>query len=393
MDIARSFTSQHDAITCVDLHTTGEPTRIVISGYPDLTGTLLEQRAEAKHSHDHIRRQLLLEPRGHSDMYGAILRQNTEQTASGDAHIGVLFATNSGYSTMCGHATIALGRVLLDTHDKAVFSNRDKVAFDAETKTASLTLHAPCGLVHVTVPTNSNGTASDPTRPVSHISVPSFTTGINIKVFLKAPYRWPELCGRHHVTADFSYGGAFYCFITAAELGFPDGLSSPVDIDAMNVATRNLKAAINENSEMKHLFSHPDHNDLGFLYSIIVADKDAGVPIAQSTRAETGLCFFSDQQVDRSPTGSGVAARIALAQARGELTKDESITYHSLLSNSLGGRGGFVGSLHEVVGMQGAFPVVRARVEGYASYTGTSTFVVEKDDALGQDGFLFDRLE
>ncbi|EME45200.1 hypothetical protein DOTSEDRAFT_52545 [Dothistroma septosporum NZE10] len=394
MDIAKDFTStsRKDAITCVDMHTTGEPTRIVVSGHPELTGTLLEQRAEARRSYDHFRRQLFLEPRGHSDMYGAILRQNTEHTASGNAHIGVLFATNSGYSTMCGHATIALGRFLLDTHDKTAFPNRDKVTLNTTTKTASLTLHAPCGIVHVTVPTNDNGTRSDPSRPVSHISVPSFTTGLNIKVPLPDPYRWPELADCQHVTVDFSYGGTFYCFITATELGFPRGLVGKIDVQAMNVATRNLKAAINKNADLQHLFSHPDHDELSFLYSVIIVDKDAGIPIAQSTTAETGLCFFSDQQVDRSPTGSGVAARIALARAKAELDKGEPATYHSRLSNSLGGRGGFIGSLHEEIGVKDGFPVVRAKVEGYASYTGTSTFVVEDGDALGQDGFLFDRL-
>src|ERR1051326_2946907 len=91
-------------IECVEMHSTGEPTRIVVKGYPSLDGTLLQQRAQAKVQHDHVRKRLMLEPRGHADMYGAILRPETELTASGYAHIGVLFMHNEGYSTMCGHA-------------------------------------------------------------------------------------------------------------------------------------------------------------------------------------------------------------------------------------------------------------------------------------------------
>jgi trans-L-3-hydroxyproline dehydratase len=179
MDIVESLSAEcYDSITCVDMHTTGEPTRIVISGYPSLTGTLFEQRTRARTHHDNIRKCLLLEPRGHFDMYGAVLRPVTELTRTGKAHIGVLFMTNDGYSTMCGHATIALGRFLLDTHDKTVFPNRDNVKYDPATKSATLKLHAPCGLLDVTVPVTIDGQKSDPSRPVTFVSVPSFATGI-----------------------------------------------------------------------------------------------------------------------------------------------------------------------------------------------------------------------
>lgn len=393
MDILRDLAGSPTTFSCIDMHTTGEPTRIIYQGYPPLTGTLLAQRSQAKRSYDHIRRKLLLEPRGHVDMYGAILRPDTEHTTSGAAHMGVLFLTNEGYSTMCGHATIALGRFLVDTHDLQIFPRRNEVQFDETTKTVELILHAPCGLVHITVPTNAEGSRSDPTRPVSHISVPSFATGINIEIPLPSQYTWPELETRGHITADFSYGGTFYCFVKAAELGFPHGLNGKINLPAYNLATKQLKAAINANPDLRHLFSHPEHTDLGFLYSVIVVDNTTGVPLTPSTRAETGLCFFADQQIDRSPTGSGVAARIALAYAKSSIQKGEAITYHSRLSNSLGGKGGFIGSVHEVEGEQDGFPIVRVRVEGYASYTGSSTFVVEESDALGDDGVLFERLE
>lgn len=388
MDLAGQINGDPDAITCIDMHTTGEPTRIVIQGYPEISGTLLEQRAKAKQDYDHIRRMLVLEPRGHRDMYGAILRSQTEHTISGDAHMGVLFLTNSGYSTMCGHATIALGRFLLHTHDKTVFPRRDQVKHDPVCQTAKLVLHAPCGLIEVTVPVNGDGSKSDPSRPVTHVSVPSFATGVGVCVDIPKELRWPELGNRPSVFADFSYGGAFYCFVSADELGFPAGLGAEVNVPAMDLATKSVKAAVNGNADLRYLFSHPDHEDLGFLYSIIIRDESAGVALSGSTHAEAGLCFFSDQQIDRSPTGSAVAARIALRYAKDRKAQQDVVTYHSLVSLNRAGRGGFIGRLHQIVAEDDSFPIVRVQVEGYASYTGTASFIVEDSDSLGDDGFL-----
>jgi trans-L-3-hydroxyproline dehydratase len=259
------------AIHCLEMHTTGEPTRITYAGYPKLAGTLLEQRAEAKAKHDHIRRRLNWEPRGHFDMYGAILRPDTELTTTGQAHIGVLFTTNEGYSTMCGHATIALGRMLVDA-DERIFPRRSELRYNSEDQTTSVNLHAPCGLVEITVPAIDAGRRSDPSRPVSFLSVPSFATGISIKIPIPSDLQWPELRDREFVLADFSYGGAFYCLVAAKELGFLGRLNQ-VDLSAMNIATKNLKAACNGNPDLHSLFEHPLEKDLSFLYSVMVVGK------------------------------------------------------------------------------------------------------------------------
>jgi len=392
MDILQTFSkSEWKPIQTIDMHTTGEPTRIVVGGCPDLSShTLLEQRAEAQRDHDNIRKRLILEPRGHFDMYGAILRPETELTRMNEAHMGVLFLTNDGYSTMCGHATIALGRFLFDTHDRELFPARETIKYDSIANTAILKLHVPCGLLEVTVPTLQDGSRSDPERPVSFLSVPSFATGIQVKVAIPKDHRWPELGGRDHVITDFSYGGAFFCIIPAVELGFPAGLSD-IDFDAMNRATKLLKATINANPDLRHLFQHPELDDVSFLYSIIVVDQTMGKSNGKSG-SETGLCYFADQEVDRSPTGSGVAARAALAYAKGDLTLGVPWEYHSLVSNATDGKGGFSGTVVEEVGIQKAFPLVHVKVEGFAYYTGSSTFVVEKDDPLDDGGFVFEKL-
>ncbi|KEF63690.1 uncharacterized protein A1O9_01668 [Exophiala aquamarina CBS 119918] len=387
MDIAkRLVTPEHRPISCIEMQTTGEPTRIVFEGYPDLSGTLLEQRAEAKAKHDHLRRRLMLEPRGHFDMYGAVLRPETELTKSGEAHVGVLFMTNDGYSTMCGHATIALGRFLLDTHDLNVFPCRNDIKHDPETKTAIVNLHNPSGLLKVTVPVNNDGSASDPSRPVSFISVPSFATGIDVKISLPPARQWRGLEGRSKdIRVDFSYGGAFFCIVSSRELGFSDELKTK-DLDQLDKATALLKAHINSDLALSKYFRHPEHDDLGFLYSVIVVDDSRNVP-----GSEVGLCFFSNQQIDRSPTGGGVAARAALAYAKGDRKLNESWEYHSLVS-AAGYGPAFKGTVVEVLAekypeIHG--PLVRIKGEGYAFYTGFSTYAVETKDPLGDDGFVF----
>lgn len=380
-------------ILCVEMHTTGEPTRIIYKGFPELSGTLLEQRAQAKRDHDHVRTRLMLEPRGHFDMYGALLRPKTELTMSGEAHMGVLFMTNDGFSTMCGHATIALGRFLVDTHDKSIFPRRDELLHDPKANTIKLNLHAPCGLVKVTVPTTPDGIKSDPSKPVSFESVPSFATGINIPITLPRQYRWPEIKSQNIITVDFSYGGAFYCMISAAELGIPQGLAS-IDLDAANKATRLLKTRIMVDHTLQRFFHHPDHADLGFLYAVIIVDDTLGMPAPGSKGSDTGICYFADQQVDRSPTGSGVSARIALAHAKGVLRQGESWTYHSLVSNAFAGKGSFTGSVITAEEDASVVPghkalAVCVKVEGFAYYTGFHSFVVEDADPIGEQGFTF----
>lgn len=383
------------------MHTTGEPTRIVYNGFPKLTGTLLEQRSQATKEHDHIRRRLMWEPRGHWDMYGAVLISDTQLVVAGEADMAALFMHNEGFSTMCGHATIALGRFLIDANE-SLYSRRKSLKYNKESGTTELRLHVPCGVVQVTVPTLSEG-RSDPSRPVSFLSVPSFVTGIAIKVPIPQSYRWPELGERSFVTADFSYGGAFYCIIDAQELGFPDGLSK-VDIPKMNTATKKLKAAVNTNPELFFCTKHPDSNDLGFLYSIMIVDSNLKAANVSSdaipANEETGLCFFANQQIDRSPTGGCVAARVALAYAKGKLAIGQKWTYHSLLSQSNAGIGAFVGSVAEVlpfaadhIANSQTWPHVKVRVEGQAYYTGAYTAMVEESDDLGGNGFALNQVD
>ncbi|KAF1986293.1 Diaminopimelate epimerase-like protein [Aulographum hederae CBS 113979] len=381
------------------MHTTGEPTRIIYDGFPHLTGTLLEQRDQAKRSFDHIRRMIMLEPRGHFDMYGALLRPHTELTESGEAHMGVLFMHNDGFSTMCGHATIALGRFLVDSHDPSIFSKRTELEFNPEDRTVEVNLHAPCGLIKVTVPVNEDGSESDPQRPVSFISTPSYIAAKDVSIAIVNECRWPELPQHQHsVKASLAFGGAFYCIVSVEELGFSTLCNPP--LEAISTAVLRLLAAIRSDESILERLRHPESPGLQFLYGVIVADAQIGGPLNHGVNEETGLCFFADHQIDRSPTGSGVAARMALGYGLGSgqeatLKMEEKRTYHSLVSHALKKECPFVGTLlsEEEVELPHLLhenakrPAVRVQVEGYAFYTGSSTMIVEPADPLGTDGF------
>ncbi|KAI1795498.1 Diaminopimelate epimerase-like protein [Ganoderma leucocontextum] len=367
-------------INTVDMHTGGEPTRIIVRGYPDLEGdTLLEKRAYAREKLDGIRQRLMREPRGHKEMYGAILVPETEKTRSGDADIGVLFCHNEGYSTMCGHATIALGRFLVDTQDEAIFPRRKQIAFDPVKGECKVRLHAPCGVVDVTVPTVQDGgwVQSDPEREVQFISVRSFAAATAIVLEVPEEDLWPELrdTGRRAVKVDVAYGGAFYVIVEETELGFGHVREGGVDLKRLDAATAVVKQLVGAEKELFQ--GHGLENDLEYLYGVIVVENGEGEVGLGGLEGRLGVCFFADQQVDRSPTGSGVSARVALARAKGLLGDGERVRFDSPLSVRRGGEGAFVGS---GVGAE------RVRVEGRAFYTGACAFAVE--DGFAREGFI-----
>ncbi|KAL1875616.1 hypothetical protein Plec18167_005552 [Paecilomyces lecythidis] len=388
MDIFNEFSQpSFSPIKCIDMHTTGEPTRIILAGYPNLPGdTLLEKRQQAREHHDHLRLRLMLEPRGHWDMYGALLVQETELVKSGEADIGVLFMHNQGYSTMCGHATIALGRFLVDTHDLEIFPRRKELYFDPVNGITTVRLHAPCGLVRIAVPTKPDGKSADPQRPVSFISTPAFASAMQVRVEISPENRWPELNGRTNIILDVSCGGTFYAIVSARELGFSNGLRK-VDMDAMGRCVKLLKSHLLASPEFADYIKHPTTPDLSFLYSVMVIDEEIGIVPEGSEGAETGLCYFADHQIDRSPTGSCVVARMALAHKKGHRKLGQRWTYHSLVSNAYGGNGGFTASIVDEVEIGENGKGVLVEVEGKAFYTGALAFIAEGCDPIAKSGF------
>jgi len=315
----------------VDMHTAGEPVRIVIEGYPQLTGaTILDKRREAQTQHDALRRALMFEPRGHADMYGVIPVTPTHP----EAVFAALFTHHEGYSTMCGHATIALGKWLIE-------SGRVP-ATGPETRFA---IELPCGLVRLCC-TMRDGrvvrTAFD--------SVPAFLAQRDATF---------EVPGVGAITCDIGYGGAFYTILPASRIGL-DFFDTPLE------RLTAVGAAITEAGRRALRITHPDAADLGFLYGTILTD-DAPAP-----EPTYNLCIFADGQVDRSPTGSGVTARMAVDHTRGLIGAG--------VERSFSGPTGIPFTAEVIGDMEGG---VQVRVAGHASFSGTATFTIDPEDELG----------
>lgn len=386
--------SADTVLKCVDMHVTGEPARILYAGFPQLRPgtTLLEQRRQAEAEFDHVRRRMLLEPRGHRDMYGAILRPETELVQSGEAHMGVLFCHNNGYSTMCGHATLALGRFLVDTHDETVFPARASLGFDAVTLTTTVLLHAPGGLVRLVVPVTQDGRYSDKSRPVSFVSMPAYPLAMNVRIPIGTEARWPGLDERGEVSVDFCYGGSYSVIVDSRALGFENGLRE-VALERVQHRAETLRRAIAAMGERLAEFAIPPVARCA--YGIMVSDATIGVARNGSEGAEAGIFFFGDGQIDRSPTGSCVVARTALAHAKGLRPVGKRWTYESIVSNWFSANS-FTAEIMEEVSLEGLpndmKKAVRVQVEGHASYIGFSTFIIDDNDEIGSNSFLIHKL-
>jgi trans-L-3-hydroxyproline dehydratase len=329
-------------IETVEMHTGGEPVRIVTAGYPAIEGaTLLDKRRFAREHLDRFRNLIMFEPRGHYDMYGVLPVKPDHP----EADLAVLFIHNEGYSTMCGHATIALGRYAFD-----------QGLIQPEGEVARLNLQCPCGLVRVTVSLEDG-------RPgqVSFVSVPAFAFALDREV---------DVPGIGKVTLDIGYGGAFYAFLPAARFGL-EVRGAPTR-DLVEAADRVTKAV-----QVQIKLDHPDSPDLAFLYGTILTDGRSGVT---QEGPSANICVFAEREVDRSPTGSGVTARIALAVARDPALASADFTFESVTGSR------FTGRVAETT-KAGRFAAIRAEVAGRAHYTGQSVFTLEADDPLA-GGFL-----
>jgi proline racemase len=327
-------------IETVEMHTGGEPVRLVVAGFPEIAGaTILAKRRHAREHLDHLRRLLIFEPRGHFDMYGVIPVTPDHP----EAHIAVLFIHNEGYSTMCGHAVIALGRWAVD---------RGLVpAVEPETL---VNVQCPCGLVRAKVEVNDGRAGA-----VRFESVPSFAFALDRRV---------EVPGAGAVTLDIGYGGAFYAILPAEQLGLDVRRSSVRDLaDAASRVTNAAKQQI--------ALSHPDDPDLAFLYGTILTDGGDG-----AERPSANVCVFAEREVDRSPTGSGVTARMALQHAKGQVALGVERRFESVTGAIFTGR-----AMRQV--RVGDRDGVTVEVGGRAHYTGRSSFTLEPDDPLGA-GFL-----
>ena len=327
-------------IQTIDAHTGGEPLRIIISGFPNLKGvTLLEKRASAKNDFDHIRKALIWEPRGHADMYGAII----VAPDTPDADFGVIFIHNEGYSTGCGHAVIALTKTFVET---GLIKKTEPIT--------EVKMDVPSGIIH-----SFAEVKDDEITNIGFYNVPSFVQQIDSTV--KIP-RFGK------IQYDLAFGGAYYVFVDVAQF----------DLDCTQEYQDELiriGMLIKKTISKSIIIEHPTEPEMNFLYGIIFT----GSP-KNSNNHSRNVCIFAEGEVDRSPTGTGVSARAAIHYARGEISIGESITIESIIGST------FTVKVNEITTF-GKYKAIIPEVRGTAFITGKNSFWINPNDPL-KDGFL-----
>ena len=317
-------------IETTDYHSGGEPFRIVTGGVePPRGATILAQRHDAAERLEDVRRLLVNEPRGHADMYGCFV---TAPEDSG-ADLGVVFFHNAGYSTACGHGTIALVTWAID---EGIVERREP-----ETR---VVVDVPSGRLE-TVALVEGGKV----RSVRFRNVPSFV--------------WAEGLAAAGRRVDVAFGGAFYASL--------EERVEPAELPRLIELGRSIKRDLEAAGEIEH----PEQPELRDVYGVIFWQNEAGDSLTQRN-----VTVFADGEVDRSPCGSGTSARLALLDAQGRLARGEELRHLSIIGSEFTGR---VVAAAEVAGR----PAVVTEVEGSAYRTGRASFELDPDDPLGT-GFL-----
>ena len=327
-------------IETVDYHTAGEPFRIVVGGVGDIPGArTLDKRRYALENLDEVRKLLINEPRGHADMYGCFVVEPEDDKAD----LGVLFFHNAGYSTACGHGTIALVTWAIESGRIPSVEPQTRVLVDA-----------PSGRVE-TFATVVGGDV----RSVRFRNVPSFVLDRGMEVMV----------GNRVVACDIAYGGAFYASVDAGTFGLT---VTPPNLGEFIRLGRDIKSTI----ERERTVVHPLEPELRDVYGVIFFETLDTAP----TLTQRNVTIFADGEVDRSPCGSGTSARLALLDGAG-LPRGETLRHHGILDTI------FTGRVIDDVDVGGT-PAVITEVEGTAHRTGTHTFELEAADDIGT-GFLF----
>ena len=331
-------------IKTIDMHTGGEPLRVIVDGFPELKGnSVLDYRRYCKDNYDYLRTALMFEPRGHADMYGCILLPPNDE----DGDFGIIFLHNEGYSTMCGHAIIAISTLAIEMNWIEVKEGENILKIDA-----------PCGRI-----TSFANVKNGKITGVKFHCVPSFVVGLD---------RTVEVEGLGTVTYDLAYGGAFYAYVNMNKNNFDFDLTPNSYRALITNGMAIKKAVMKQDNEIEH----PFEKDLSFNYgTIFIGDSlHKGVD-------SRNVCVFAEGEVDRSPTGSGVSGRMAIHKKRGEIDFGETMLIESITDAV------FKGSVISEENY-GPFTAVIPQVEGTAYITGMHTFVIDPNDPM-KNGFIF----
>jgi proline racemase len=318
--------------SAVDSHTEGMPTRVITGGIGPIPGaSMLERKLHFEEHMDDLRLLLMREPRGHGAMSGAILQPPLRD----DADWGVVFIEVSGCLPMCGHGTIGVATVLVETGMVEVREPETVVRLDT-----------PAGLVEARVAVDG-GRA----RSVSLRNVPSF---------LLARERSVKLNGRA-LTYDMAFGGNFYAILPADSAGLE---VDPARADELIASGLEIMAAINGSERPVH---PADERISGCRHVVFTAPGEDG---PRSQRSATSI---HPGWLDRSPCGTGTSARLAQLHARGELGVGEEFVNRSVIGTRFAGR---IVEETEVAGV----PAVVPEISGRAWITGMGQYMLDPED-------------
>jgi trans-L-3-hydroxyproline dehydratase len=325
-------------IRTIDAHAAGEPLRLVVDGLPSPEGsTMLEKRAWAQKRLDHLRRAIMLEPRGHADMYGALL---TEPVSSG-SHAGVLFMHNEGWSTMCGHGVIAVTTIALE---------RDLIWSGG----ATLVLDSPAGTIEARAEVAIHADGGRRVSSVAFRNVPSFVFEAGVPV---------KLTNGRTLLVDIAFGGAFYAIVDAEAAGLS---VEPAKLTDLKRVGMEVKKEVERLRQVVHPIDSGLHGIYGTIFTAPPQHPEAHL---------RNVTIFADAEVDRSPCGTGTAAVMAVLSEMGVLVDDAPFVHESIVGTLFTGR--LVGRMQV-----GEHAAILPEIQGSAWITGEHTFLLDGDDPL-----------
>jgi 4-hydroxyproline epimerase len=318
--------------SCIDAHTCGNPVRVVKEGGPKLDGhTMSERRQHFLAEYDWVRTGLMFEPRGHDMMSGSILYPPTRD----DTDIGILFIETSGCLPMCGHGTIGTVTVMIE-HGLVKPKTPGK-----------LVLEVPAGIVE------AHYTMDGPhVESVRIVNVASYLHSTGLKV---------ECPDYGTLTVDVAYGGNYYAIID------PQGDFMSLDELSAGDIVR-LSPIIRRRMNEQYTFVHPDDNTIAGLSHV----QWTGKPKNSKAHARNAV-FYGDKAIDRSPCGTGTAARMAQWAANGKLRVGDEFVHESIIGSLFKGR-------VESETMVGNNKAIIPSIEGWARITGFNTILIDDRD-------------
>ena len=323
-------------ISTIDTHTAGEPTRIVLNGLPPIKGeTMVERKQFIKNNLDFYRTALIYEPRGHKDMFGAIL----VPPISKEADFGIIFMDHGGYLDMCGHGTIGVATAVFQLGMVEKISSETPVLFDT-----------PSGLIKTIVMANDGKIQS-----VFLFNVPSFMYEAGVKINI------PNL---GQIKIDIAFGGNFFALVSSKELNMTISKEKLPDFIKLGMIIKDM-------ANQKIKIQHPILKHLKSIELVEFYEEEDSI----NSITSKNIVVFGDGQFDRSPCGTGTSATMAMLHSKGKLSKEESFINYGILGTS------FRGEIYKEVKVENYRGII-PKINGNAFITGMNKFLVDIDDPL-----------